>query len=61
MLTHKRHTLYGGTQCGVFSQGAVFMIAWAGAYTARAATQAPVPSSSLCKDQLVSLRGRVGI
>ena len=61
MLTHNRHTLYGGIQRGVFSQGAVFMMAWAGAYTARDATQAPVPSSFLCKDQLVSRRGWVGI
>lgn len=30
------------------------MVAWASAYTARGATQAPVPSSFLCKDQLVS-------
>ena len=61
MLTHKHHTLCGGIQRGVFSKGAVFMVTWAGAYTAQDATQAPVPSSFLCKDQLMSRRGWVGI
>ena len=30
------------------------MVAWANAYTAQGAIQAPVPSSFLCKHQLMS-------